>query len=156
MWSFYFEEHPVEWQRFRANPTHGFIRDDKDPIEYCAHRELDYYINYAKSRVTEEPSKLAAEAVDRLRQFKGKLNEAVHPGSGAHLTQRTVPLDPIDHTTLREFFELQRSVFGSACLLIAALHTGRFDKLPAMHRAHFDWLMGNPLAKTIRSGPFGL
>ena len=156
VWDFYFEEHPVEWDRFSTNPTHGFTRDDKDPIEYCAHRELDFYLNYAKSRVIDEPSKLASEAVAKLRLLKGTLNEAVHPGSGAHLTRRAVPLDTIDEKALRGFGELQRSVFGSACLLIAALRRRRFDNLPPMHRAHFDWLMGDKLAKTIRSGPFGI
>lgn len=156
VWDFYFGEHPVEWERFSANPTHGFTRDDKDPIEYCAHRELDFYLNYAKSRVINEPSKLAAEAVGRLKLLKGKLNEAVHPGSGAHLTHRAVPLDPIDETALRGFCDLQRSVFGSACLLIASLRKRRFDNLPPMHRAHFDWLLGDALAKRIRSGPFGM
>lgn len=156
LWDVYFEEHPVEWERFKANPTHGFTRDEKDPIEYCAHRELEYYLNYAKSRVVWEPSKAAGEAVDELRIAKGKLNEAVHPGSGAQLTGHVVPLDPIDEPTLGDFNNLQRSVFKSACLLIASVRRRRFNTLPAMYRAHFDWLMGGQLAKRIRGGPFGL
>jgi hypothetical protein len=155
-WDVYFEDHPVEWERFRANPTHGFTRDDKDPIEYCAHRELEYYLNYAKSRVLAEPSKLAEQAVEELRLLKGKLNEAVHPGSGAHLTGQVVPLDSIDEHTLRDFSDLQRAAFKNACILIASLRRRRFDGLPAMYRAHFDWLIGDQWAKKLRSGPFGL
>jgi hypothetical protein len=156
VWDVYFAEHPVEWEKFRSNPTHGFTRDEKDPIEYCAHRELEYYLNYAKSRVLDEPSKLAGQAVDELRLLKGKLNEAVHPGAGTGLTGHVVPLDAIEEPVLREFSDLQRSVFRSACILIASVRTRAFDRLPPMHRAHFDWLVGNQLAKTVRSGPFGL
>lgn len=156
VWDVYFEEHPVEWAKFSANPTHGFTRDEKDPIEYCAHRELEYYLNYAKSRVAGEPSKVAGEAVEELRLLKGKLNEAVHPGSGAHLTGCVVPLDAIEEGVLKDFNDLQCSVFGSACVLAASVRRRRFDSLPAMYRAHFDWLVGGQLAKRIRSGPFGL
>jgi hypothetical protein len=156
LWDIYFEEHPVEWERFKAKPTHGYTKDEKDPIEYCAHRELDYYLNYAKSRVSEENSGIASLAVDELRKLKGKLNEAVHPGSGAHLTGQIIPLDPLGEDTLRDFAELQRDVLKFSCILLASLRRRIFDHLPAMYRAHFDWLIGDQLAKKIRSGPFGL
>jgi hypothetical protein len=156
VWEVYFREHPVEWEKFSSNPTHGFTRDEKDPIEYCAHRELEYYLNYAKSRVADEPSKVAGPAVEELRLLKGKLNEAVHPGAGAGTTGRVTPLDAIEEPTLREFSDLQRSVFKNACIVIASVRRNAFDRLPAMHRAHFDWLVGDQLAKRIRSGPFGL
>jgi hypothetical protein len=155
-WSIYFEEHPVEWERFKSNPTHGFTKDEKDPVEYCAHRELEYYVNYAKSRVGDEPSRLAGIAVDQLRILKGRLNEAVHPGSSTALASRNVPLDPIDEISLRGFCDLQRAVFSNTCLLMGALQRNRFDKLPPMYRAYFDWLMGKVLAKKIRSAAFGI
>jgi hypothetical protein len=156
LWDTYFLEHRVEWDKFKSNPTHGFTRDEKDPIEYCAHRELDYYLNYAKARVAREPSKLASRAVEELRLIKGKLNEAVHPGAGAGLTRQVVPLDTIDEVALEEFGDLQRLVFGGCCVLIASVRKRTFDGLPAMSRAHFDWLIGDQLAKKIRGGPFGL
>jgi hypothetical protein len=156
VWSVYFQDHRVEWERFASQPTHGFSRDEKDPIEYCAHRELDYYLNYAKSRVAVEPSKLASGAVDDLRILKGKLNEAVHPGSSAQSAGHSVPLDAITANALQELAELQQAVFKCACLLVASVRRKRFDTLPPMHRAHFDWLLGRELAKKLRSGPFGL
>lgn len=156
VWGVYFQDHAVEWDRFVSQPTHGFSRDEKDPIEYCAHRELDYYLNYAKSRLATEPSKLASQAVDQLRILKGKLNEAVHPGAGAQMTSHQVPLDVIDANALNSFADLQRLVFGYSCMLLASVRTQRFNTLPPMHRAHFDWLIGAELSKKIRSGPFGI
>jgi hypothetical protein len=156
VWDLYYQDHPIEWERFKSNPTHGFTRDDKDPIEYCAHRELEYYLNYAKSRVSAEPSRLAGQAVEELRSLKGELNEAVHPGLATSLIGHHIPLDTIDEPSLKDLVELQRSVFKSCCVLIASVRRRRFDRLPPMHRAHFDWLLGNQLAKKVRSGPFGL
>jgi hypothetical protein len=40
--------------------------------------------------------------------------------------------------------------------VLAAHFRQRFDKLPPVHRAWFDWLVGSKVAKKIRSGPFGL
>ena len=119
-WDVYFEDHPVEWERFKTNPSHGFTRDEKDPIEYCAHRELDYYLNYAKSRVQSEPSKLAGQSVDELRKLKGRLNEAVHPGALTNLSGQMVSLDSIDDQSLKDLSELQRDTFKNACILLAA------------------------------------
>ena len=156
VWDVYFSDHRIEWEAFRANPTHGFTRDEKDPVEYCAHRELDYYLNYAKARVAAEPSGIASEAVEELRLAKGWLNEAVHPGAGAGLTGSVVPLDVIDANALDHLAGLQRSVFASSCVLVASIRRRLFDRLPAMYRGHFDWLVGGQRAKKIRGGPFGL
>ena len=72
------------------------------------------------------------------------------------MTGHVVPLDAIEEPSLREFSDLQRAVFRSACILIASVRKRAFDSLPEMHRAHFDWLVGDQLAKRVRGGPFGL
>lgn len=156
IWHVYFEDHAVEWKRFEGEPRRGFVRDMEDPIDFCAHRELTFYLNYARSRIAEQPSKVAARAVEQLRKDQGILNADVHPAAviGHGITK--FPLDAVGEGELKGFNDIQRSVFGSACILLAARHTSRFNGLPAMHRAHFDWLVGSKIAKEIRSGPFGL
>ncbi len=155
-WGIYFHDHHIEWERFKSRPTRGYYKEEKDPIEHSAHRDLEYYLNYAKSRVKADPSQLASQMVDKLRGIKGTLNEAVHPGAITELNTRSIPLDPINSTSLNEFANLQRSLFKYACLLLASIHRNRFDRFPAIYRAHFDWLIGKDLAKRVRSGPFGL
>ena len=156
IWHVYFEDHAVEWKRFEENPRRGFVRDMEDPIDFCAHRELTFYLNYAKSRIVEQPSEAAARAVDQLRKDQSILNADVHPAGVAGPGMTKSPLDAVGEPELKGFNEIQRSVFGAACILLAARHTSRFNNLPAMHRAHFDWLIGSKVAKEIRSGPFGL
>jgi hypothetical protein len=155
-WSVYFHDHPVEWNRFRESPTGGFVRELDDPIEYCAHRELTFYLNYAKSRLKDEPSGIPKAAVDRLRLLQATLNASVHPGTDAHATTHRIPLDEISEDNLKEFYDTQKSVFMDACILVSAIHKTRFNSLSATSRALFDWLVGSQLSKQIRSGPFGL
>lgn len=156
IWHVYFEDHPVEWKRFECEPRRGFVRDMEDPIDFCAHRELTFYLNYAKSRMADEPSKIAGRAVDQLRKDQSILNADVHPTGivGHGITK--FPLDTIGEVELKNLNVIQRSVFSSACIVLAARHTPRFNSIGAMHRAHFDWLVGSKTSKEIRGGPFGL
>lgn len=156
IWHVYFEDHAVEWKRFEGDPRRGFVREMDDPIDFCAHRELTFYLNYAKSRMADEPSQIAARAVDQLRKEQSILNADVHPTGivGHGITK--FPLDAIGEVELKSLNNTQRSVFGNACILLAARHMPQFNRLGAMHRAHFDWLIGSKTAKEIRSGPFGL
>jgi hypothetical protein len=155
-WDIYFAEHPIEWERFKATPGQGYSKDDKDPIAFCAHRELDFYLNYAKSRLQFEPSQISVQALTKLKLLKGQLNESVHPGLAVHMGGSVVPLDSIDSLTLTAFQKRQRAVFSNACIVTAGVRRRLFDSLPAMHRAHFDWLVGADVQKKIRSGPFGV
>ena len=54
------------------------------------------------------------------------------------------------------FNRTQKAVFSNSCILIAAFNRKQFDKLPPMHRAYFDWLVGTKLKKNIRAGAFGI
>jgi hypothetical protein len=41
-------------------------------------------------------------------------------------------------------------------IVLAAFFRTKFENLPPVHRAWFDWLVGSNTAKRIRSGKFGL
>lgn len=156
-WYPYFREHPVEWQELQENPERGFTRDADKPIVYCAHREISWYIAYARERFSEEPSGLAKEAIDAL--FKAHRNLSAH----VHAVANTMPggflKDPFDSVApneIRNFQKIQRRVLSAGCILIAAAKPEKISKLEAVDRAWFDWLVGRASARKIRSEPFGL
>jgi hypothetical protein len=156
LWTIYFSEHPVEWQSFQASPDRGFAKSLDEPISYCAHREITFYLSYAKERIQQEPSGLAKEAIDSLRKLHGRLSAFVHPAHIAGASSRIPPFEDISPDALKTFVDIQRPVLAQACILLAACNRKRFDRLPPMHRAHFDWLIGTTLEKRLRSGHFGL
>lgn len=155
-WDIYFRDHKIEWERFQKSPISGFARDLEDPIEYCAHRELAFYLNYARALVAEEPSQTSLQAVHDLKKVQGELNGFVHAGAVLQSTQSVLPFDGIQETDLKQFNDIQKEVFKNSCLLLAAVRSRDFDQLPPMHRAYFDWLVGPQLERKIRSGPFGI
>jgi hypothetical protein len=156
LWTVYFTDHRVEWATFKASPETGLSRDVENPIGFCAFREAAFYLNYAKQRMTAEPSGLGKEAVASIRQNQARLNRATHPGDVARAQARVPPFGSSSPQTLEAFAKLQRCVFADICMVMAAFLRKRFDVLPAMHRAHFDWLIGSRRSKQVRSGPFGL
>lgn len=155
-WSIYFTDHPVEWESFERDPSRGYERDMRSPIQYCAHREAGFYADYAKERLRSEPSKLAVSAVESLRKNQSILNADVHPGKLTRAKTRIPPLEKDLPAVLKQFGALQKSVFSQSCILIAAVNRNRFNNLQASERAHFDWLVGSKAKKLIRGGPFGL
>jgi hypothetical protein len=154
-WTIYFSDHPVEWRSFKENPG-GFAQDTRSPISYCAHRELGYYLEYARELMSAEPSMLGLQAVDRIKQVSHDLNASVHAGQLAHATRIQTPHEDIADPVLRRFASVQRRVFANCCLLLAACRKSQFDQLNAAGRAHFDWLVGSTVRKQVRKGPFGL
>jgi hypothetical protein len=155
-WSVYFTDHPIEWASFERSPSSGFVRDINKPINYCAHRELTFYSNYARELMADEPSGISVEAVDSLRQVQEELSAVVHPGRIASAKPRVPPFDDVSPDSLTKFALVQRQVFSRCCILLAAFKSRRFDRLQPMHRAHFDWIVGAATEKRIRQGPFGL
>jgi hypothetical protein len=155
-WTVYFTDHIVEWGRFEADSTAGFSQDARSPISFAAHRQLNYYVDYARELMASEPSGLGAEAVDAIRQVCHELNCAVHPGETAQATTMNPPHDDVSAATLRHFGRVQRRVFSNCCILLAAYRRQQFDRLKAAARAHFDWLVGSKLRKRVRHGRFGL
>ena len=155
-WSIYFTDHSVEWAHFASNPKKSFQNKIDNPISYCAHRDVSFYSNYVLELMKDEPSGIAHKACSSLRQLLPKLNAMVHPGNIAISRRKIPPVDGISEQELSEFSKIQKAVFLNVCVLIAAFNRTQFNKLPPMHRAYFDWLVGTRLKKDIRAGAFGL
>jgi hypothetical protein len=155
-WTVYFSSHPVEWQRFESGSTSGFSQDVRKPISYAAHRELSYYVEYAKELMASEPSGLGTGSVDALKQASHELNSAVHAGELARLKSGVPVIDTLSDRDFRDFGRIQRRVFSNSCILLAAYKRSRFDRLNAAARAHLDWLVGPKVRRQLRSGAFGL
>lgn len=155
-WTIYFTDHLVEWAEFKNESNAGFARDQRRPITYAAHRELAFYVDYARERMEAELSGLGTPALDELKQANHQLNAAVHAGGLAKAKRKSAPFENPDSKLLQGFGKLQRTVFANACILLAAYRPEQFGRLSAMARAQFDWLIGASLRKKVRSGPFGL
>ena len=149
-------DHPVEWRSFKAGSGTGFSQEMRKPISYSAHRELNYYVEYARELMNSDASGLGIKAVDGIKQVSHQLNAAVHAGQMAQSTIRKSPHEEISETDLRKFGGVQRRVFSNCCVLLAAYCRPQFDRLNAAARAHFDWLVGSKVRKQVRQGPFGL
>jgi hypothetical protein len=155
-WTVYFSDHPVEWGFFRDSPQSGFTQDARSPISYSAHRELGYYVEYARELMQGEKSGLGVQAVEGIKAVSHQLNASVHAGHLVHATAIKPPHEIISEGALRKFSKVQRQAFSNCCLLLSAYSRPQFDKLDAVSRAHFDWLVGAKVRKKVRQGPFGL
>lgn len=155
-WTVYFSSHPVEWRSFESGSSSGFSQDMRKPIAYAAHRELGYYIEYARELMACEASGLGIQCVDALKQASHGLNRAIHAGELAKSRSGVPVVDTVSDRDLRDFGRIQRQVFSNACVLLAAYKRSRFDQLSAAARAHFDWLLGPKMRRRLRGGPFGL
>lgn len=154
-WTIYFSDHPVEWAEFQANPS-SQSGNPSLPISHMAHREPAFYRAYAKERFVGESSGLASSAVESLTSAYGNLSAAIHPAD-LTTTRRIRPaIDDLSPPQLAALRKIHREVCASLCIVLSAFSTTRFNTLPPVHRAWFDWLIGPTRAKTVRSGPFGL
>jgi hypothetical protein len=156
LWCIYFTDHPIEWDRFSRDPTAGFSGDASRPITYCSRRERQFYASYAKELFEEEPSRLGMESIDQLSRSYGELNAWVHAGHAVKRRKLRPPLDDTDEAQIANFLEQHRKVCAASVLAISAFLSKRFDRLPPVHRAWFDWLVGTGISKRVRSGQFGL
>ena len=156
LWTIYFTDHPVEWSVFNSESNSGFARDQHQPITYAAHRELGYYVDYARERMESEPSGLAIQSLNELKQASHQLNAAVHAGQLARTKGKSTPFESPEQKLLQDFGKLQRAVFSNSCILFAAYRRAQFGVLNAAARTEFDWLVGTKLRKQIRSGTFGI
>jgi hypothetical protein len=155
-WLLYFSEHRVEWLEFQSNPGKAIQKDQTKPISYNAHREPSFYRNYARERFDAEPSGLAVEAVNALSAIFGSLSSAAHGASAVRADKLSPPLRKLSEQDQLEFCETYRKVAGSGAILLFAFHRPQFNKLPAVYRAWFDWLVGPSTSKAVKAGPFGL
>lgn len=155
-WTVYFSSHPVEWLSFESDAASGFSQDMRKPISYAAHRELGYYIEYARELMAREPSGLGVGSVDALKHVSYELNRSVHAGELARAKAGAPVIEAPSDGDFRHFGQIQRRVFSNSCILLAAYKRSRFDRLNAAARSHLDWLVGAKVRRQLRSGPFGL
>jgi len=154
-WTIYFTDHSAEWAEFQKAKNGGFSRDQHKPISFAANRELGYYVDYTAELMENDPSGLGSQSVAALRTVIHELNSNVHAGQIAKEQRKLVPYENPDSVYLSKFVRLQRSVFSSSCIVLAAYKRQKFERLPAAARANFDWLVGPVFRRKIRSGPFG-
>ncbi len=102
-----------------------------------------------------EPSGLGVAAVENIKQAV-RTNAAVHAGELARTVGDVPRHDDMTEDAMRNFSKIQRSTFANCVLLLAAYQRSKFDRLNAVSRAHFDWLIGARLRREVRKGPFGL
>lgn len=155
-WNVYFHEHPVEWRKFRSNPVSGYSRDLELPIAFCAHRELGFFVNYARERLGSEPSGLGVKAVDELQIAIRALNARVHAAALAGSDRREIKFRVCSAAEAKIAGEQAHHVFCAAAIVLCAVHRVRFNRLGPAERSYFDQLVGTKDAKRIRSGSFGL
>ena len=156
VWCIYFTDHPIEWQSFSGEPSRGFARDIATPLTFCAFRERAFYSNYAEELFIRESSGVAAVAAKELSVSYNELNADVHAAHIATTTSLKPAWDSPTNTELSSLAKRHRSICANACVVLAAYFRQRFDKLPPVHRAWFDWLVGSNVTKKLRSGQFGL
>lgn len=156
VWNPYFIDHPIEWDEFSKNPDTGYTRDPKTPIAFCAHREISWYFDYARELYKSEPSGLTKTSINSLQHQYRNLSKYVHamdnPVQGKILSS---PFDDISDKNLSKFQNAQKVVFLSSSLLICSKRK-QLEKLEAIERDWFDWLISKKNARIIRSERFGI
>ncbi len=152
----YFTDHQIEWKTFTETPNRGFVKDMSAPIAFCEFRERTFYSNYAEELFYHEPSGLAAKASKEMAALYALLNAEVHASHVASLKSLKPAWDAPVSSKLNDVAKLVQKVGAQSCIVLAALFRNKFDKLPPVHRAWFDWLVGSNIAKSIRSGRFGI
>jgi len=155
-WCIYFSDHPVEWTAFSGDPARGFEKGMSRPIAFCAFRERAFYSNYAQELFQTERSGLAVDAAKRLSDICNRLNAQVHAAHVAVSHELRPAWDSLTTAELQSIANTQRDACAASCIVLAAYFAQRFDRLPPVQRAWFDWLVGPAIAKKVRSGPFGL
>jgi hypothetical protein len=152
----YFTDHPVEWLEFTTSAASGISREFSTPIAYNARREPSFYANYTKELFRKEPSGLAQSAAQDLSVAYGDLSVSVHAAAPSVQGKLSEAHDPVDEASLHAFAETYKRSAADVSVLVAARFQRKFDRLPPVHRAWFDWLIGKDRAKRLRTGRFGL
>ena len=154
-WSIYFSDHAIEWVSFEANPSLS-RGDPSSPIQHAAHRDPSFYRAYAQELFGSESSDIASEAVELLSRDYGSLSVEIHPTGMSKIRRLRPAIEDPSAQQLAACRRIHREVCASMCIALSALGTNRFNALPLVHRAWFDWLIGPRRAMKIRSGRFGL
>lgn len=155
-WVVYFTDHPREWAEFCRKPAARMrSHQESEPINGAAHQTTSYYAAYGKELFAGEPSGLAAKAVAALYVEFTQLSATVHP---AQLVTSGEFVPPFDLMLPKDLERLNRDIkklCRDGIVVVAAFAKRRFDRLSAVQRAWFDWLVGS-VRTEVRGGPFGL
>ena len=154
IWYVYFVDHPIEWQVFLEQPT-GYTRADDRPILYCARRNFQWYMDYARERFSKDASLACGPAIESLANGWKDCSRFVHAGVREKGSDLQPPFEMPTQATVRQFQSQCRDAFASGCLLLSAVYPPQLSSLTAVDRAWFDWLVGPTASKAIRSGEVG-
>jgi hypothetical protein len=152
----YFSDHPVEWDSLIRNPTRVMAHEKESPILANAHREPSYYRAYAKERFSREISGHGLKAVEELATAYGLLSDAAHAPTATSDLDINAAINILKPAEISQIAVLFQQIAANVCIVAAGYACKQFDELQPAHRAWFDWLVGQSLAKSIRSGRFGL
>jgi len=150
----YFLEHPVEWHRVLSDPEVGTARDDSDPIGWCAAREQRWYVNYIKERFPDSSGLIKWSVETYLRLYKD-MSTDIHVTKDASL--RLQIADAIElpaSKEIKQFRESQRAAYKAGLLTALAVKPKTLNRLTAIERAWFDWILGATDSKLVSGGLF--
>jgi hypothetical protein len=150
----YFHEHPIEWKRILDDPEVGTLKDDSDPIAWCAAREQKWYVNYIKVRFPDKSGLIELALSSYVRLYK-ELSAHVHISKDAasQFNIKNVVQTP-SAAAIKEFREKQREVYVAGLITSLAVNPSQLNKLPAVERAWMEWLLGSAKSKALVSGSF--
>jgi hypothetical protein len=150
----YFYEHPVEWQRVLSDPEVGTLKDDSDPIGWCAARDQKWYVNYIRVRFPDK-SGLISSSLEVYNRLYRDMSSHVHVTKESAVKFRIADVveEPAP-TELRKFRESQRMVYAAGLITSLAVKPSMLNKLTAVERSWLDWLLGSANSKAIAGGSF--
>lgn len=154
--TFYFSDHPVEWDMLVRQPQRSIQHERDNPIAGNAYREPSYYRLYAKERFAAEPSGIAAKSIDRLGVEYGNLSSAAHAPAATDSRAIRPVVENLSGYVLGRFSSRFKMICADVCAVASAFSPTQFDALQPVYRAWYDWLLGPEIAKKVRSGKFGL
>jgi hypothetical protein len=157
IWFIFFSDHPVEWSELERTPEKGTVWSQEKPISFLAHRDFGWYVDYAKERLTDEPSGVTGSEIGILFRSYSEISSVVHAARNAFPPgELSAPFDSIEAAKLQRIQVSQRDIFRAGCICVVAVKPSLLTKLEAVERGWFDWLLGRSTARTIRSAPFGV
>ena len=150
----YFVEHPVEWSRVLSEPEVGTVKDESDPIGWCAARDQKWYVNYIKVRFP-DGSGLVKESIDSYLRLYKEMSTDIHVTKDASLNLKiTDAIEMPKPAVLKDFREKQRAAYKAGLVTALAVNPKKLNKLTAIERSWFNWLLGATDAKAILGGAF--
>ena len=155
-WCLYFVDHQIEWDFLKLNMGKGYVHEDDEPISYSAHRELSYYIRYAKELFEKEVSGLGSVCLNVLSTDVSQLNFQIHPTSLIDSDFENSCYHKMTSSEFASFSALIKRVLSNASIVIALKFLKSFQNLPAMNRAMFDALVGKEREIILRSPDIGI